>query len=110
KFYMVAPFIGPLKKWITQQRKLDAKIHTPTVSKAQLEGETSMDEGYTPATGHTKRRGSDAAGPSDLPEVTTTGDVSDSLKKLLHIGSPTTAVSQPSPAPTDTSKSNALLA
>lgn len=70
-----------------------------------------MDEGYTPATGYTKRRDSeDAAGPSDLPEVTTTGDVSDSLKKLLHIGSPTAPVVQPPPASTDTSKSNALLA
>ncbi|KAF3395601.1 mRNA decapping complex subunit 2 [Talaromyces pinophilus] len=109
KFYMVAPFLNPLKKWITQQRKIDAK-NNALMSTAYTEGETSMDEGFvsanngfTPLQAHTQ-----PALHSDLPEVTPTQDVSSHLKRLLNIGAPVTPPSITTQA-TDSSKSNALL-
>ncbi|CRG90649.1 mRNA-decapping enzyme subunit 2 [Talaromyces islandicus] len=113
KFYMVAPFLHPLKKWIAQQRKLDAKNYPTVCSLAYTEGETSMDEGFVSA--------NNGFGPShvyiqpgtasDLPEVSPPQDVSSHLKRLLNIG-PSASIMQPSPpasATTDPSKSNALL-
>lgn len=109
KFYMVAPFLNPLKKWITQQRKIDAK-NNALMSTAYTEGETSMDEGFvsahngfTPLQAHIQ-----PALHSDLPEVTPTQDVSSHLKRLLNIGAPITPPSIATQA-TDSSKSNALL-
>ncbi|KAL1966818.1 hypothetical protein VTN77DRAFT_3783 [Rasamsonia byssochlamydoides] len=121
KFYMVAPFLHPLKKWIAQQRKLDAKNHTASLP-VQTEGETSMDEafhttngGFTP-----KQEPVRAAVSSELPEVMPSQDVSSHLKRLLNIGGTSStgtvtpsgppAISAPSSSTTDTSKSNALLA
>jgi mRNA-decapping enzyme subunit 2 len=110
KFYMVAPFLNPLKKWISQQRKIDAKNNVALMSTAYTEGETSMDEGFvsanngfTPIQAHIQ-----PAVHSDLPEVTPTQDVSSHLKRLLNIGSPITPPSITAQA-TDSSKSNALL-
>ncbi|KAE8554928.1 mRNA-decapping enzyme subunit 2 [Talaromyces marneffei ATCC 18224] len=110
KFYMVAPFLNPLKKWISQQRKIDAKNNALLLSTAYTEGETSMDEGFvsanngfTPIQAHIQ-----PAVPSELPEVTSTPDVSSHLKRLLNIGAPVTPPSIPTQA-TNSSKSNALL-
>ncbi|RAO68038.1 uncharacterized protein BHQ10_004050 [Talaromyces amestolkiae] len=109
KFYMVAPFLNPLKKWISQQRKIDAKNNV-LMSTAYTEGETSMDEGFvsahngfTPLQAHIQ-----PAIHSDLPEVTPTQDVSSHLKRLLNIGAPITPPFIATQA-TDSSKSNALL-
>lgn len=109
KFYMVAPFLNPLKKWISQQRKIDAK-NNALMSTAYTEGETSMDEGFvsahngfTPLQAHIQ-----PALHSDLPEVTPTQDVSSHLKRLLNIGVPITSPSIATQA-IDSSKSNALL-
>jgi mRNA-decapping enzyme subunit 2 len=108
KFYMVAPFLHPLKKWIAQQRKLDFKVS----SLAYTEGETSMDEAFISAnngfaSSHVYIQPGTA---SDLPEVSPSQDVSSHLKRLLNIG-PSASVTQPSPpvSATDPSKSNALL-
>jgi mRNA-decapping enzyme subunit 2 len=39
KFYIVTPFMYPLKKWIAQQWRLDAKAQPGVVKKlSQLEG------------------------------------------------------------------------
>ncbi|XP_077661007.1 decapping enzyme complex catalytic subunit DCP2 [Aspergillus fumigatus Af293] len=109
KFYMVAPFMHPLKKWIAQQRRLDAKAQSGGVKQqSQLEGETSMDEASQPAIHQTPAR---HAAPSDLPEVTSAEDASSHLKRLLNIHSASTQTPFPPPqtsAP-DASKSNALL-
>lgn len=109
KFYMVAPFLNPLKKWISQQRKIDVK-NNALMSVTYTEGETSMDEGFvsanngfTPIQAHIQ-----PAVHSDLPEVTPTQDVSSHLKRLLNIGAPVTPPSITTQA-TDSSKSNALL-
>lgn len=110
KFYMVAPFLNPLKKWISQQRKLDAKNNAAVLSTAYTEGETSMDEGFvsgnhsfTPRQAHIQPTLA-----TDLPKVIATQDVSSHLKRLLNIGTPITSPSAVTEA-TDSSKSNALL-
>lgn len=111
KFYMVAPFMHPLKKWIAQQKKLDPKV--PADVKQGLHAELSMDEnngGYTPL--------QPAVGmvpPSDLPEVAS-HDASSHLKRLLNINNGVAAPDQmPDSKPVtasglDDGKSNALLA
>ncbi|KAF7165001.1 hypothetical protein CNMCM6106_001323 [Aspergillus hiratsukae] len=109
KFYMVAPFMHPLKKWIAQQRRLDAKAQPGGVKQlSQLEGETFMDEAVQPAIHHPP---AEHAVPSDLPEVTSAEDASSHLKRLLKIQSASTQDQFP-PTQTfgpDASKSNALL-
>ncbi|GFF47565.1 mRNA decapping complex subunit 2 [Aspergillus udagawae] len=109
KFYMVAPFMHPLKKWIAQQRRLDSKAQPGGVKHlAQLEGETSMDEAIQSAIHHTPAK---HTVPSDLPEVTSAEDASSHLKRLLKIHSASTQDQFPSTqtAGPDASKSNALL-
>lgn len=114
KFYMVAPFLHPLKKWIAQQKKLAAKDQTGLKPSLQAEGYTSVDEnGY---------RGDFAAyggGVSDLPEVDAVvpvPDASSHIKQLLKIGEghaepiQTQASSPAQPPAVDQMKSNALLA
>lgn len=115
KFYMVAPFLHPLKKWIAQQKRLDPKV--PTDIKQGLQGELSMDEalqannsGLTPWPHPVGM-----AVPSDLPEVAASHDASSHLKRLLNINNPVaTQSSQPPAKPEisgfDSGKSNALLA
>ncbi|KAL2011511.1 hypothetical protein VTN00DRAFT_4229 [Thermoascus crustaceus] len=117
KFYMVAPFLHPLKKWIAQQRKNDAKAQAASAQVQQTEGETSMDEAVQAANGAITPRQEllEAATPSDLPEVMPPQDVSSHLKRLLNISDGAPAEPKPSShAPqaskSDPSKSNALLA
>lgn len=108
KFYMVAPFLHPLKKWIGQQRKIDARNHAASLNLLQTtEGETSMDEGYQ--VGHYVPDSIPATGPSDLPEVTTQEDVSSHLKRLLNVAGPAVQPSILQSAVSDATKSNALL-
>jgi len=101
KFYMVAPFLNPLKKWISQQKKVASKTQA---GMNPVEGYASMDE-------NGQRASSTPVIPSDLPEVTLTDDVSH-IKQLLNIGAMPDAVQgqQPVQAPAiDKSKSDALL-
>lgn len=110
KFYMVAPFLNPLKKWIAQQKKIASKAQAGAKA---AEGYISMEEnGHqiegTPAL-HTA---TPLAVPSDLPEVTTTRDASSHLKRLLNIGGSVpaqAAIQTPVPPSVDQNKSNALL-
>lgn len=113
KFYMVAPFLHPLKKWIAQQKKLDPKTHLDA-GQALNDGEFSMDEGLQATNvGHLPNKVPlEAAVPSDLPEVASSQDASAHLKRLLNINA-----SLPAPAPVQelfnadqsSSKSHALL-
>jgi mRNA-decapping enzyme subunit 2 len=114
KFYMVAPFLHPLKKWIAQQKKLEFKSHTATKQVNNLEGYNSVDEnGY--ATGTPGMSIAQVAMPSDLPEVASAQDASDHLKRLLKIGAIPAQMQTPSletahNSTVDSSKSDALLA
>ncbi|KAL3472992.1 hypothetical protein BJX99DRAFT_249280 [Aspergillus californicus] len=96
KFYMVAPFLHPLKKWIAQQKKLDPKAH-PDVNHMLNDGDISLDEGLqsTNISLITNSVLKEAAVPSDLPEVAASHDASAHLKHLLHINH-----SLPAPGPT----------
>ncbi|EAW13106.1 decapping enzyme complex catalytic subunit DCP2 [Aspergillus clavatus NRRL 1] len=109
KFYMVAPFMHPLKKWIAQQKRLVAKTEPYGAKQlAQVEGEMSMDEAFQPIINNRPTRQNV---PSDLPEVTLPEDASSHLKRLLNINS-LSAQNPLAPSTTlqaDTSKSNALL-
>jgi mRNA-decapping enzyme subunit 2 len=114
KFYMVAPFLYPLKKWIAQQKKSEPKTHPVTKQANNLEGFTSVDEhGY--ATGTPGVSLAQMALPSDLPEVTSAQDASDHLKRLLKIGAIPAQLQTPGletgqNSAVDSSKSDALLA
>ncbi|KAJ6144810.1 hypothetical protein N7470_008705 [Penicillium chermesinum] len=117
KFYMVAPFLHPLKKWIAQQKKLDAKAQAGNPH-SHNEGYTLDDTSYGSNGVAAQQQNPGAAVPSDLPEVTSTQDASSHLKQLLKIGGGHSApVQVPSPqfdqpvesARVDQSKSNALL-
>lgn len=114
KFYMVAPFLSPLKKWIAQQKKLDSRAQPGTNQVSQAEGYVSMDEnGHTNGTPGMSL--AEMAIPSDLPEVTSAQDASDHLKRLLKIGAAPVQVHTPGLEPVrasavDPSKAGGLLA
>lgn len=112
KFYMVAPFMHPLKKWIAYQKKIDVKTQAGVKRSAQMEAET-MDEasqlvnsGITPI-----QMPLEMAVPSDLPEVTSSQDASAHLKRLLNINNANMMQTQPQPPQASDAdlKSNALL-
>lgn len=112
KFYMVAPFMHPLKKWIAYQKKIDVKTQAGVKRSAQMEAET-MDEAsqlvnssITPM-----QLPLEMAVPSDLPEVAPSQDPSAHLKRLLNINNANVAQSQPQPsqAPGVDQKLNPLI-
>lgn len=114
KFYMVAPFLHPLKKWIAQQKKLAAKETTDMKPPLQADSYASVDQSIPQAD-----LASYGRGVSDLPEVDAVASVPDAsshIKKLLNIGGATAQPlqvqdSSPAQAPAvDQMKSNALLA
>lgn len=99
KFYMVAPFLNSLKKWIGQQQKMDeaakkAEMHGLGVSQDVAEGNES-----------------EAPEPSVIgPAPATASDRSEELRKMLSIGgSVAGALSQPIP-PNQPAQANTLLA
>ncbi|KAJ6102660.1 hypothetical protein N7486_005087 [Penicillium sp. IBT 16267x] len=114
KFYMVAPFLHPLKKWISQQKKHVSKAHGGAAY-SQNEGYTSVDENGFQTSDSTYMSAAAHGVPSDLPEVTSVKDVSSHLKRLLNINggvstpAPIQAAQPAQPAAVDQSKSNALL-
>ena len=111
KFYMVAPFMVPLKKWIAHRKKSERlnSLSQPSAAPVALDDNIATLEDQDSRTenldislspdklGHivAKLRQSDAAKPdqarplSDLPEVlkspTSTQDASAHLKKLLRV-------------------------
>ncbi|KAJ5629699.1 hypothetical protein N7528_003356 [Penicillium herquei] len=110
KFYMVAPFLNQLKKWIAQQKRIGSNI-PGAIAEQRNGGYVSTDENGRHANGSMIGQ----ALPSDLPEVASGPDASSHLKRLLNIGPlQTTGSVQPAqpvqPTAVDQSKSNALLA
>lgn len=122
KFYMVAPFLVPLKKWIAQQRKRDNRRS----SQAQLAPPAIFEETVTedePDVTH----GDDrpplqpviSYGPSDLPEVSAVPsyehDPSSQLKQLLSVNENIPSLPKPNDQPSnlirsDEPRASALLA
>ncbi|KAL6238560.1 hypothetical protein BDW75DRAFT_13906 [Aspergillus navahoensis] len=113
KFYMVAPFLHPLKKWIAQQKKLDPRAHSDA-SQVLIDGEVSMDEGLQTSNANnvSSQVPLEAAVPSDLPEVAASQDASAHLKRLLNVN-PSLSTPEPTRASfngdSNSSKSHALL-
>ncbi|KAL4988519.1 Dcp2, box A domain-containing protein [Aspergillus falconensis] len=113
KFYMVAPFLHPLKKWIAQQKKLDSRTHSDA-NQVLIDGEVSVDEGLQTGNGNhvLSQVPFEAAVFSDLPEVAASQDASAHLKRLLNVKP---GLSTPEPARAsfnvdpNSSKSHALL-
>ena len=100
KFYMVAPFLGQLKKWINLQRKKDASQpkHTRVTSDGLGIQTATEDEGETEeATEATPE-------PAPLPDKR-----SEDLKRLLSTGGGNAVPAQP-PAPQQENQKNDLLA
>lgn len=105
KFYMVAPFMHPLKKWIAHQKKIDAKNHVGHRAAELMDEAAQIASTITPVQAPVEM-----AAPSDLPEVAPSGDASAHLKRLLNINNgPSQFFVQPSEESTADPKSNALL-
>ena len=132
KFYMVAPFLVPLKKWIAQQSKHDVLKGSyenqlaPTVvpqdkstTETHVSQETNSEPLATDDMGRlmaSLRQSGQAHGSSDLAEQPQTNgsreDAAAQLKNLLRLPQPdsTSAPMMPKTATADEAKSNALLA
>nr|XP_001401303.2 decapping enzyme Dcp2 [Aspergillus niger CBS 513.88] len=113
KFYMVAPFMHPLKKWIAQQKRLEGKL--PGGPKLPMPNDMSIDEASHAVHSFTPNQAAaEMATPSDLPELASTQDASAHLKRLLNINNlvppknPSPVTHSPVSGPS-ASKSNALL-
>ncbi|KAI9837271.1 MAG: hypothetical protein M1819_000345 [Sarea resinae] len=132
RFYMVAPFLIPLKKWIAQQRKEDVRrgmyseqstvtavAEDPlTENEATTANETHSTSGDLDRLLAVMRQSASRQVSSDLPEVSdtdkSTQEASAELKRLLSISKPQQQPDAPSIQPRtvdpDTAKSSALLA
>jgi len=109
KFYMVAPFMGQLKKYIATERRRDKRLSSnPTVPNLAVDS-AAFDEEQQYAVPEYAEGPLSPPLPSSLPEVTPSAmqDPALLLKQQLNIGSFT----QPQvTAKVDVVKSNALLA
>jgi mRNA-decapping enzyme subunit 2 len=87
KFYMVAPFLVPLRKWVVEQKKRDAKR---TSNNQYLSAGMSHDEFLTEEDQGTE---SNTQGPSyaaaSVPELNTFEGATAALHRLLKIQPPT---------------------
>lgn len=96
KFYMVAPFLGHLKKWISQQRRLephhDVQLMAPEADNL-----------------HAEMVNLEAETDGQLPE-TAAVDKAKELKRLLSIGAPTVASASQQAPTLGNGQSNDLLA
>lgn len=108
KFYMVAPFLGHLKKWIGQQRRKDSEMATQaqhgrniSLSNEGIQATITEDEAEDTEAGLFTNNGA--------PSGTRSAD---ELKRLLSIGGPASSTSQPlQPVlPSNGAPTNTLLA
>ncbi|KIX08290.1 uncharacterized protein Z518_02946 [Rhinocladiella mackenziei CBS 650.93] len=117
KFYMVAPFLNPLKKWIAQQRKKDNRYSSYLAAPPMVPEEVAPedDQDINGVDGVLTESAPQEA-LSDLPEVSAPPvDPTTHLKEILNIGSSQSLQPELGRRPShmhqvDTEKSNALLA
>ncbi|MCJ1258433.1 mRNA-decapping enzyme subunit 2 [Lignoscripta atroalba] len=132
KFYMVAPFLNPLKKWISQERKQDALkathpngiASTTGIGRLEIIDDCRQEDGIAePSPGDDMgrlmdrlRRSGKVPTVSDLPEVSDASesakDASNQLKSLLRVPSsvPNVETDIRTLSTAEETKSNALLA
>lgn len=108
KFYMVAPFLVPLKKWIVQQKKKDAAKAASTL---HLSTQAFVEEALTEE--ETATQTDAPAGPSlSMPAIETYEGATLELQRLLKMQPPTQGV-QDNPAESNSAvhdKGGALMA
>ena len=85
KFYMVAPFLVPLRKWVIEQKKLDAKKRT---SNQYLSAGMSHDEFLTEED-RGEESGTQAPYEVSAPESARHEEANEALGRLLKIQPPT---------------------
>ncbi|CAK3806887.1 mRNA decapping complex subunit 2 [Lecanosticta acicola] len=108
KFYMVAPFLGPLKKWIGQQRRKEAGATQAQHARQVSSANEGFQTGVTEYEGETEQELIPDAG------VGPTERSADELKRLSSIGGPIplpvgALTIQPEPVQAS-NQSNSLLA
>ncbi|KAK4106897.1 hypothetical protein N658DRAFT_439821 [Parathielavia hyrcaniae] len=106
KFYMVAPFLVPLKKWVIQQKKKDATraVNNPQLAvHAQVEEPLTEDDIGT----HTDPVPQPSNG---TPAIETLEGATRELQRLLKVRPPTQGLQQMSPPAKNAGKGEALLA
>jgi mRNA-decapping enzyme subunit 2 len=101
KFYMVAPFLVPLKKWVVQQKKREARIagaHAP--SHAVIEEPPTEDDAWAQSYDAAPAARQPAqAHPDHIPALDTLEGATEELQRLLkgqQIGGPTSIADAPS--------------
>ncbi|RGP63390.1 mrna decapping complex subunit 2 [Fusarium sporotrichioides] len=101
KFYMVAPFLVPLKKWVTSQKKIEArKAATVPHSYGPITEAVYEDEAWKTDTG--------AETADQEPTIETLAGATQELQRLLKVQPPTQGL-QGGPVPVQQDKGSALL-
>jgi len=101
KFYMVAPFLTPLKRWVLQQKKKDG---ARTTSQSHLQAQTLQEEPLTEDDIGGQREPT-AGGPRSPPAIETIEGATLELQRLLKVQPPTQGL-QMSPANATSSSNN----
>ena len=101
KFYMVAPFLVPLKKWVGQQKRTEAR--KAAIHSNHLNPYLPVDETHTEEDAWTQTI-PDA--PRETPAIETLEGATMELQRLLKVQPPTQGLQ---PAPAQESKASALL-
>lgn len=93
KFYMVAPFLVPLKKWVSQQKKLDARaMHNHSLAAYSAQEEAVTEEETATQTEAAVDTDAKPAAAIDTLEGATR-----ELQRLLKIQPPTQGIQQQAP-------------
>ncbi|KAH6890333.1 hypothetical protein B0T10DRAFT_485584 [Thelonectria olida] len=99
KFYMVAPFLPPLKKWVGSQKKIEARrAASGTYAQGHRIDEVQMEDEWTQT--------DTGAETSRTPAIETLEGATQELQRLLKVQPPTQGLQPP---PTQPDKGSALL-
>ena len=108
KFYMVAPFLVPLKKWVVQQKKKDG---ARGVNHAHLAVHHPIEEGFTEDDIGTQTDGQFAPGAQDrIPAIETLEGATRELQRLLKVQPQTQGVQMSPTTAGNPDKGGALMA
>ncbi|KAJ9627846.1 mRNA-decapping enzyme subunit 2 [Taxawa tesnikishii (nom. ined.)] len=104
KFYMVAPFLVPLKKWINQQRKRD-------LERSALDNTIPEQQDIlTNAAVEELEKSAPVGVDITQPPVEASIDPAFELKRLLSVGTQSATLTAPTPTYADPTQANTLLA
>lgn len=103
KFYMVAPFLVPLKKWVTAQKRQEEK-HAASLHYHAGHAQLSVDEGHTEDETYVTDQGADPL--QQVTSIASLDGATKELQRLLKMQPPTQGLQ---PALTQEDKGSALL-